>query len=112
MKFDLLETLLPLIVALVFLGLGWFSTRNTFGGRELPSHMNKSIIYAFFFVLGIIYAFFFVLGNGYLMLFAAQLNWSKPSLFTAIGGWGALLCLIAWWRYRRSRSANLRTPAP
>jgi hypothetical protein len=92
-----MDAVMPFLIALVFLALGWFSTRAIYAGRELPSHMKKALIYGFFFILG----------TSYLMLFAGKLNWSDPVLFTAIGGWGALLCSIAW-RYRRAEKPNSR----
>ena len=93
MRVDFMDALMPFLIALVFLVLGWSSTRTIYRGRDLPSHLKKTLIYGFFFILG----------TSYLMLFGGKLSWPDPVLFTAVGAWGALLCSIAWWRYRRAR---------
>ncbi len=78
-------------VALGFLLVSWVYGRVLSAGR--PLNAFKRII--------LVYGFMFVLGTGYLMLIVADLHWPKELLFPMIGVWGAVVALVAWWRYRR-----------
>jgi hypothetical protein len=96
MQLKLLDVLLPTILAIGFLLVGWSSTRTINRGRPLPPHMKKALLYGSLFVLGM----------GYLMLFGGQLNWPNPILFASIAAWGVLLASIAWWRFRKAQSLS------
>lgn len=81
-------------LALIFLLLSWFYGRVVSAGRPLNAFKRR--------VLG--YGFAFVLGMGSLMVLVADLHWSKELLFPMIGGWGGVVGLVAWWRYRRAKT--------
>ena len=78
-------------LALLFLLMTWLYGRVLSGGRPLNAFKKKVLGYTFMFALGMVY----------LMALVAGLHWPKVVLFSAIGGWGGLVGLVAWWRYRR-----------
>jgi len=92
MTFDLVDFLVPVGVALAFLCLCWLYALGVRGGRPLTSFMRRTLIYGPLFVLGL----------GYLMMFAGNLHWPRTVLFVLIALWGAVVVLLAWWRYRRT----------
>ncbi len=98
MKLDPFDILAPPIIALVFLALGWISSRNIAGGRPLSSQMKK----------GLFYGFFFVLGMGYSMAIVAMLDWPRPTWIVLTVAWALLLALVAWRRTRRVSASEIR----
>jgi hypothetical protein len=94
MKLDPFDILAPGIIALVFLALGWISSRSIAGGGPLSSQMRK----------GLFYGFFFVLGMGYSMAVVAMFGWPRFLWIVFTVAWALLLASIAWWRYRQTRT--------
>jgi hypothetical protein len=94
MRLNPFDIFLPVVIAMVFLALGWASLRPLWVGRPLPTHMKKALSYGFLLVLG----------GCYLMLIGARLNWPHTAILAAIGAWFVLLAAIAWWRYRQKRT--------
>lgn len=99
MKLDPFDILAPGIIALVFLALGWISSRSIAGGGPLSSEMRK----------GLFYGFFFVLGMGYSMAVVAMFGWPRFLWIVFTVAWALLLASIAWWRYRQTRT-EVETP--
>lgn len=98
MKLDPFDILLPPVLALIFLALGWTSLRTTAGGRPLSPQMKK----------GLLYAFLFVLGMGYSMAFVAMFSWPRPLWIVFTVAWALLLTLIAWWKYHFAQRSPSR----
>jgi hypothetical protein len=90
MKLDPFDIILPPVVASIFLGLGWTSSRAIAGGGPLSSHMKKMLFYSSLFVLGM----------GYSMSFVVMLGWPRPLWIVFTATWALLLMLMAWWRHR------------
>lgn len=93
MKLDPFDILAPGIIALVFLALGWISSRSIAGGGPLSLRMRK----------GLFYVFFFVLGMGYSMAVVAMFGWPRSLWIVFTVAWALMLAAIAWWRYRQRR---------
>lgn len=94
MKLDPFDIFAPGILALIFLALGWISSRSIAGGGPLSSQMRK----------GLFYGFFFVLGMGYSMAVVAMFGWPRPLWIVFTVAWALLLASIAWGRYRQTRT--------
>ena len=93
MSFDLFDIMLPPVLAIVVLLLGWGSTRAINGGR--PLNPIQRIMFSF--------SFWFVLGAGYSMVVVGALHWPHWAWIPPTVLWAALLAIVAWRRHRRSR---------
>jgi len=102
MRFELLDFLVPVGVALAFLCLCWLYALGVRGGRLLTPFMRRTLVYGPLFVLGL----------GYLMMFAGNLHWPPTLLFLLIALWGAVVVLLAWWRCRRGSLGRESRQAP
>jgi hypothetical protein len=83
--------LMPPVLALVFLILGWPYARFVAGGRPLNQVQKKMLFYGFWFILGM----------GYLVLIASKLRLPDWMWVAMIIAWAMLLAALAWWRSRR-----------
>jgi len=92
MRHAVIDFLIPLGVALLFWGMIRLYALAIRQGRPLTRFMKGTLLYAPIFVLGL----------GYLMLFAGNLHWSTPLLFSLIAAWGGLVGLVAWWRRKKA----------
>ncbi len=90
---DPFDLLMPPMVALAVLVLGYAQSRRIRGGQPLSSFQRKLLFYGPVFTLGMGYAMAF-----HLQL-AALLHWENAWI-AAIAAWGALLIAIAWPSYR------------
>jgi hypothetical protein len=86
--------LMPPVLALVFLVLGWPYARLASGGRPLNPVQKKMLLYGFWFVLGM----------GYLVLLASKLRLPDWMWAAMIIGWAIFLAALAWWRSTRASS--------
>jgi hypothetical protein len=83
----------PLIIAAVFVGLGYAYGRGVNRGRPLPSTHRKMLLFGTLFVLGM----------GYLMAIVSTLQWPGTwAIFLSIV-WGIILACIAYARSRRAQ---------
>ena len=97
MNFGVTDIIIPLCVALAFLGLGRLWLLVVRRGQPLTPFMKGALLYGFLFVLGV----------GYLMMFGGNLHWPQPLLFSMVGLWGAMVALFAWWHHQK-RNRNPR----
>ena len=80
--------LVPPVLALVFLVLGWPYARLVAGNRPLNPVQRKMLVYGFWFVLGM----------GYLVLTASKLRFPDWMWVAMIMAWAVFLAALAWWR--------------
>jgi formate/nitrite transporter FocA (FNT family) len=97
MNFGIADFVIPLGVALVFLGIGRLWLLAVRRGQPLTPFMKGALLYGFVFVLGL----------GYLLMLGGNLNWPQTFLFSIVGLWGGIVVLLAWWRHHR-RQRSLR----
>jgi drug/metabolite transporter (DMT)-like permease len=89
-----MDLLVPIGVAFAFFCLCWLYALAIRRARPLTPFMRRTLVYAPLFILGL----------GYLMMFAGNLHWPPVLLFPLIAVWGAVVLLVAWWRYRREKT--------
>ena len=74
MNFGIMDFVIPLCVALAFLGLGRLWLLAVRKGQPLTPFMKGALLYGSLFVLGL----------GYLLMFGGNLNW--PQTFVVLNG--------------------------
>ena len=93
------KTLLPKNLAvgggflLIFLLLFWLRSRK-YSDRLPMKSLGLNLL---------VYGFLFVIGEGYLVVFFADMKWSRVALYLAMLSWGVLLIPGPWSRRMRPR---------
>src|ERR1700676_487377 len=92
MKSHFTDFLVATVGSLAFLLLGWVTTRGVFLGKPAPLHMRTTLVYGFFFILGM----------AYIMMIVSWMDWQPRVIYVLVVPWGALLSYLAVRNYRRS----------
>jgi peptidoglycan/LPS O-acetylase OafA/YrhL len=95
----LMDFLIATGFVLLFLLLSWVYGRLLSGGGPLNAVKRRMLIYAVVFVAGVMY----------IMLAVSDLKWPKELLFPMIGGWAAVIGMVAWLRHRKQKQHGMRT---
>jgi hypothetical protein len=91
MSYHLDYILGPLILAAVFLGLGYAYGRAVNMGKPLPATHRKMLLFGTVFVAGM----------GYVMAIVSALHWPSTWAILLSAIWGVILAFVAYsWRRR------------